>query len=151
MSNILCFSRRCQLFRRGREATEATADQLVKLVSGDAERGHQGVAAGVQEHHGAGERQPQDEQHHAEHRQLAAATSVPCQDHFHQAGHPDHQHHHAEGEGEVKACSNAPSPRRCAQMNKISHICPGDHRDHLGQLQLCAQHPLQVSQQCHRV
>lgn len=61
-------SHRCQLFWRGWEATKAAADQLVELIASDAEGGGQSVATGVQEHHGASERQPQDEQHHAEHR-----------------------------------------------------------------------------------
>lgn len=44
--------------------------------------------------------------------------------------------------------TSAPSLSCLSALNsKISQICPGDHRDDLCQLQLCAQHPVKVSQQ----
>lgn len=88
---------RCQLLGWGWEASQKKTDQLIQLVAGDAEGGHQSVPTSVQEHHSPHQQQSQDEQHHAEHRQLTASTSVPREDHFHQAHHPDHQHRNAEG------------------------------------------------------
>lgn len=68
---------RCQLLWWGWEASQKKTDQLVKLITGDAKGGHQSVATSVQKHHSPHQQQSQDEQHHAEHRQLAASTSVP--------------------------------------------------------------------------